>query len=81
MYIVVYTRRRKEACLHKADGCWRALRRDFRDYELLDVDPPPKESYSRTCRDCWPVTPTGPASERAAPSLDSQSASTDSSES
>lgn len=62
-YIIVYTRGRKEARLHLADGCWRARRLGFRDFELLDADTPDTKAYNRVCKDCWPRTPIQPSVE------------------
>lgn len=61
MYIVVYTRGRAEARLHRMDGCWRARKMDFKRYELIDIDPPPKEAYNAVCKVCWPQAPTEPS--------------------
>jgi len=52
-YVVSITRGGSCARLHKAMGCWRARRLAFAKYELLDLDPPPQDSYSDYCRTCW----------------------------
>ena len=53
-YLVVYTRNRNCARLHLVDGCWRSRQMAFADYELIDVDPPPREVYNVICKECWP---------------------------
>ena len=59
--------------LHRSQGCWMARERAFKSYELLAVDPPPKELYTSFCRVCWPrSTPPQPA----APDDDDGSSST-----
>ena len=54
-YMVVYTRGRKIARLHKVDGCWLARRKSFQDFELIAVEPPPRELYNKYCANCWPL--------------------------
>ena len=58
-YVVAHTRRRDKRCtglrrvLHRVEGCWRARRLAFQNFELLEVDPPPKEEFDAVCQDCW----------------------------
>ena len=72
-YIIVYTRDRSVARLHRMDGCWRARKMDFKQYDLVDVDPPPKETYTAVCKDCWLQAPTEPGGATTAASDDSES--------
>ena len=53
-YLVAYTHNKKRARLHLVDGCWRARQMEFVEYELIDVDPPPRETYNVLCKQCWP---------------------------
>ena len=53
-YILVFTHKRKVVKLHKAWGCWRARRREFQDFELVDADALKAEMYQDYCRTCWP---------------------------
>ena len=53
-YLVVYTHGKQCACLHLVDGCWRSKQMAFRSFDLLDVDPPPRDAYNKVCRIRWP---------------------------
>ena len=53
-YLIVYTHNRKVARLHRAGGCWRARRRDFQDFDLIEVEPAPRDMYNTYCTSCWP---------------------------
>jgi hypothetical protein len=42
--------------LHRGDGCWKAKSLAFREYEILDEEPPSQDKYAQYCRKCWPHT-------------------------
>ena len=60
-YLIVYTRGRRCARLHAAQGCWRARQMLFRDVELIDGELPDRKRYNRICKECWPGQPTVPS--------------------
>ena len=60
-YLIVYTRGRRCARLHAAQGCWRARQMLFRDVELIGGELPDRKSYNRICKECWPGQPTVPS--------------------
>jgi len=53
-YILVFTHKRKVVKLHKAWGCWRARRKEFQDFELVEADALKAEMYHDYCHKCWP---------------------------
>ena len=57
-YLVVYTRGRKCARLHAAEGCWRARQMLFKDVELVEGSYPDRKQYNKICKECWPGQPT-----------------------
>ena len=40
--------------LHRGDGCWKSKALAFREYEILEEEPPSQEKYEQYCRKCWP---------------------------
>ena len=40
--------------LHRGDGCWKAKSFAFREYEVLEEEPPAQDKYELYCRKCWP---------------------------
>jgi len=72
-FLIVYTRNRRDARLHKVDGCWRARKMDFADYELTNLDPIPRESYNMVCKQCWPQDFIEPSAEPVESEGDSSS--------
>ena len=42
--------------LHRGDGCWKAKSLAFREYEILDEEPPSQDKHAQYCRKCWPHT-------------------------
>ena len=42
--------------LHRGDGCWKAKALAFREYEILEDEPPSQDRYDHYCRKCWPHT-------------------------
>jgi hypothetical protein len=40
--------------LHRGDGCWKAKSFAFREYEVLEDEPPAQDKYELYCRKCWP---------------------------
>jgi hypothetical protein len=63
--------------LHRGDGCWKAKSLAFREYEILEEDPPSQDRYAQYCRKCWPhdVPPVPEASEDGSVSSASSSSS------
>ena len=50
-FMIVYTRKRKVACLHKATGGCAWTRIELNDFTLHDIVVP--EQYNKRCRLCW----------------------------
>ena len=63
--------------LHRGDGCWKAKALAFREYEILEDEPPSQDKYDQYCRKCWPHTspPVPEASEDGSASSSSSSSS------
>ena len=63
--------------LHRGDGCWKAKALAFREYEILEDEPPSQDKYDQYCRKCWPHTspPVPEASEDGSVSSASSSSS------
>ena len=72
-YLIAVAAKKRGACLHLLEGCWRARGRHFSSWEILDGTPRPEE-FSRFCRDCWPKD--GPVFEEGSTSEASASSST-----
>ena len=72
-YLIAVAAKKRGACLHLLEGCWRARGRHFSSWEILDRTPRPEE-FSRFCRDCWPKD--GPVFEEGSSSEASASSST-----
>ena len=53
-YVLAFTHNRKSVRLRRARGCWRARKREFRDFELVDADALKADMYHDYCRKCWP---------------------------
>ena len=72
-YLIAVAAKKKGACLHLAEGCWRAKGRFFSSWEPVEGTPGP-DSFSRFCRDCWPKS--GPIFDEGSSSEASASSST-----
>ena len=72
-YLIAVAAKKKGACLHLAEGCWRARGRIFSSWEAVEGTPGP-DAFSRFCKDCWPKV--GPILEEGISSEASASSST-----
>jgi hypothetical protein len=54
LFVIASSKRGTALCLHRREGCWRAVGLVFHQYELYNESPVPACLYKTFCRDCWP---------------------------
>ena len=62
-FLLSVTDRGRITRLHRADGCWRAVARSFKHFQLVQEEVVEESRYDLICKDCFPEErlPKGPA--------------------
>ena len=75
-YVIAITK--CAATLHRTGGCWRVRKLAFKQYDVIDEDPPSRGRYTGWCRDCWPHSPPAFEDDGASSAGGGDSSSSDS---